>query len=202
MSYTVDSLSENCYPGTSVLVNKLGIQDQTQLDESEALITGVKSLQFELSPFSDPMDFSYYKRLHGFLFDELYGWAGTVRTVNLSKQQTRFCAADSIESLAALMFARIDSMNYLRGMGRQDFLIELADFYNSLNYLHLFREGNGRVQRLYFRQLARQAGYNLDFATVDSDTMMLATIHAASGIQDTLLQVLDEIVFPLAEDSQ
>lgn len=202
MSYTLDPLSEDCYPETSVLINKLGIQDQAQLDESEALITGVKALQFELSPFPGLMDFSYYKRLHGFLFGELYDWAGTVRTVNFSKQHTQFCAADNIESLAALMFARIGNINYLRGMGRQEFLVELADFYNSLNYLHPFREGNGRVQRLYFRQLARQAGYNLDFAKVDSDTMMLATIHAASGIQDTLLQVFDEMISLITDNSQ
>ena len=202
MSYSLDSLSEDCYPGTSVLVNKLGIQDQAQLAESEALITGVKSLQFELSPFSEPMDFSSSKNLHKFVFGELYDWAGTVRTINLSKQHTQFCAADNIESLAALMFARIGDMNYLRGMERQEFLVELADFYNSLNYLHPFREGNGRVQRLYFRQLARQAGYTLDFAKVDSDTMMLATIHAASGIQDTLIRVFGEIISPLPDDCQ
>ena len=73
---------------------------------------------------------------------------------------------------------------------------ELADFYASLNYLHPFREGNGRTQRLFFRQLAAQNGYKLDFSAVDSDRMMLATIHAASGVQDTLLQVFDEIITP------
>lgn len=202
MSYTIESSGEDCYPGTLVLMNKLGIRDQAQLDESETLITGVKSLQFELSPFPGPMDFTYYKRLHGFLFGELYDWAGTVRTIDLSKQHTHFCAAGKIESLADLMFSRISGMDYLCGLERHDFLTELADFYNNLNYLHPFREGNGRVQRLYFRQLARQAGYLLDFAKVDSDTMMLATIHAASGIQDTLLRVFDEIVSPITDNSQ
>lgn len=66
MSYSIESSQNGCYPGTSVLVNKLGIQNQEQLDENETLIVGVKSIQFELSPFSGSLDFSYYKRLHRF----------------------------------------------------------------------------------------------------------------------------------------
>ena len=196
MAYSIDPLQDNCYPGTAVLVNKLGIQNQAQLDENEILIVGVKSLRFELEPFPGPLDFGYYKQLHGFLFGALYEWAGTVRTIAMSKQHTTFCPPEEIETLAASIFTRIAEMNYLCGLDRQNFICELADFYTNLNYLHPFREGNGRTQRLYFRQLAVRAGYKLDFSAVDSDRMMLATIHAASGIQDTLLQVFDEIVTP------
>lgn len=196
MAYSIDSSSDGCYPGTSVLVNKLGIQNQAQLDENETLIVGVKSLQFELAPFPEPLDFNYYKKLHRFLFDELYEWAGIVRSINLSKQHTRFCPADEIESLAGRMFSRIEQMDFLCGLPREDFVAELTDFYSSVNYLHPFREGNGRTQRLYFRQLAQRAGYKLDFAAVDSDRMMIATIHAASGIEETLRNVFDVIMTP------
>lgn len=196
MAYSIDSSSDSCYPGTSVLVNKLGIQNQAQLDENETLIVGVKSLQFELAPFPEPLDFNYYKKLHRFLFDELYEWAGTVRSIDLSKQRTRFCPVREIESLAGRMFSRIEQMDFLCGLPREDFIAELTDFYSSVNYLHPFREGNGRTQRLYFRQLAQRAGYKLDFAAVDSDRMMIATIHAASGIEETLRNVFDEIVTP------
>lgn len=61
MAYSIDASGDSCYPGTSVLVNKLGIEDQAQLDENEALIVGVKSLQFELEPFPEPLDFTYYR---------------------------------------------------------------------------------------------------------------------------------------------
>lgn len=194
MAYSISSSQDSCYPGTSVLVNKLGIQDQPQLDENETLIVGVKSLQFELAPFPEPLDFSYYKCLHRFLFDELYEWAGTVRSINLSKQHTHFCPADEIESLAGQMFGRAENMNFFCGLPREDFVAELTDFYASVNYLHPFREGNGRTQRLYFRQLAQRAGYKLDFSAVDSDHMMIATIHAASGIEDTLRDIFEKII--------
>lgn len=194
MGYSIDAADDRCYPGTSVLVNKLDIREQTKLDESEALILGVKSVQFELAPFPGPLDFDYYKQLHRFLFDALYDWAGTIRDIDLSKQHTRFCPATEIDELAHSIFGRLASKNYLRSLARQGFIAELADLYNNINYLHPFREGNGRAQRLYFRQLAREAGYKLDFSAVDSDTMMLATIHASGGIMDTLLQVFDFII--------
>lgn len=196
MAYSIESSQDSCYPGTSVLINKLGIQNQAQLDESETLIVGVKSLQFELEPFSEPLDFSYYKRLHRFLFGELYEWAGTVRSIDLSKQRTYFCSANKIESLAGKMFKRVEEMNFFCGLPREDFIAELTDFYSSVNYLHPFREGNGRTQRLYFRQLAQRAGYKLDFAATDSDRMMIATIHAASGVEETLRNLFDEIILP------
>ena len=47
---------------------------------------------------------------------------------------------------------------------------------------------------MFFRELVRRAGYTLDYSAVDPDILMLATIHAASGVQDTLLQVFDEMI--------
>lgn len=194
MPYNLDPNRDSCYPGTSVLMNKFNIRVQEQLNETEEIVVGVQTFQFEQSPFPEQLDFSYYKRLHQFLFGQLYSWAGTVRTVDLRKQHTRFCPSDEIESLAEAMFSRLASMHYFCGLPRHSFLKELTDFYASLNYLHPFREGNGRTQRVYFRQLAIRAGYHLDFSAIDGDLMMLATIHAASGVQDTLLQVFDTIL--------
>ena len=194
MAYDLDPIQNHCYPGTTVLVNKYGIRQQKQLDEVEALVVSTQTIEFELSPFPEPLSFDYYKRLHAFLFDQLYDWAGIIRDVDLSKQHTRFCPAKEIVSLADRVFSRAAEMNYFQGLNRQPFIQEAADFYTSINCLHPFREGNGRTQRVFFRELARRAGYTLDYSAVDPDILMLATIHAASGVQDTLLQVFDEMI--------
>ena len=112
----------------------------------------------------------------------------------MSKQHTHFCPANELMDLGQRIFSRLASLHYFRRLNREDFVCEIADLYSSMNYLHPFREGNGRTQRLYFRQLAQRAGYILNFAEVDSDRMMVATIHAASGIQDTLIQIFNEII--------
>lgn len=194
MAYSIESTSDDCYPGTTVLMNKLGIKNQAQLDESETLIVGVKSMQFELNPFSEELDFAYYKRLHAFLFGELYDWAGKIRHINMSKQHTHFCSPAEIESLGQEMFTRLHQMQFFAGFPKAAFVRELADFYSSVNYLHPFREGNGRTQRLFFRQLALHVGYQINFAGIDSDSMMIATIHAASGIEDDLIKIFNVIV--------
>lgn len=194
MAYGISPSDESCYPGTTVLINKLGIKNQAHLDESETLIVGVKSLQYELSPFPDKLDFNHYKRLHGFLFDELYDFAGQLRTINMSKQHTHFCPAHDIADLAERIFSRLATMHDFRTLERDEFVRELSDLYTGINYLHPFREGNGRTQRLFFRQLSQRAGYKLNFASVDSDRMMLATIHAASGIEDSLIEIFDEVL--------
>ena len=194
MAYSISATDDHCYPGTTVLINKLDIRDQEKLNEAELFIVSVKSLQFEMEPFPEDLDFAYYKRLHQFLFGELYDWAGSVRSVDISKQRTRFCPAAEIPALAEAMFSRIKDPQRFTHVTRDTFVFELADFYSDVNYLHPFREGNGRTQRLFFRQLAERFGYHLDFSAVDSELMMLATIHAASGVLDTLLHVFDQII--------
>nr|WP_235847432.1 Fic family protein [Intestinibacillus massiliensis] len=128
------------------------------------------------------------------LFEELYDWAGQVRTINMSKLRTAFCPAMEIETTANKVFARLKANRYLSALPRVELISELADLYDSINYLHPFREGNGRVQRLYFRQLARWIGRSINFAEVDGDRMMIATIHASAGVMDDLRQVFDKIL--------
>ena len=97
-------MHDDCYPGTSVLINKLNIRTQAQLDENELVLTSAKILQIELEPMNEEPDFAYLKQLHRIMFGELYDWAGTIRTINMSKLRTAFCPADQIESLAAEIF--------------------------------------------------------------------------------------------------
>ena len=194
MGYNITPAHDDCYPGTSVLINKLNIRTQSQLDENELVLTSAKILQIELAPMNEEPDFAYLKQLHRIMFGELYDWAGTIRTSNMSKLRTAFCPADQIESLAAEIFSRLQGLHYFRDFSREELIAELADLYDSLNYLHPFREGNGRVQRLYFRQLTRWIGHSLNFAAIDSDRMMIATIHASAGIMDGLQQIFDEML--------
>lgn len=194
MAYNITPASDDCYPGTSVLVNKLDIRDPKQLEENETLITSVKTLQIEMQPITTEPDFSYLKYLHRTLFEELYNWAGEIRTINISKMRTAFCPADQIESMSQAIFTRLRGCSYFRGLPRDALITELADLYDSLNYLHPFREGNGRTQRLYFRRLAQWIGHNLNFSVVDSDRMMVATIRASAGVMDDLYQIFREIL--------
>lgn len=197
MAYSLEPLSDGCYPGTAVLINKLDIRDNKKLAQVEADVTKLRIAQWEIRPLADTFDFEHYKAIHRYLFDDLYDWARQVRTVNIAKKGTQFCPAQEIESRGKLIFERLKKLNYLRGMDHSDFIDEFTDFYCSTNELHPFREGNGRTQRLFLSQLARNAGYSLNFSEVDGDLLMIATIQSAQGVTDLLKQVLGDAVQPI-----
>ena len=68
--------------------------------------------------------------------------------------------------------------DFLRGLTRETFAVQAADLMAELNAIHPFREGNGRTQRLFMRELAKGAGHNLDFAVVSKERMLQASIAA------------------------
>jgi cell filamentation protein len=187
--YSLDPISANCYPNTTVLINKLGITDEQLLDEAEAEITGQRILRWNSKPQSDTFDFAHYKEIHKFLFEELYDWAGQIRDVNISKKGTRFCPFDEIESRAKRIFTRLKKNDYLQDLQKKEFVEEFIDIYEATNMLHPFREGNGRTQRAFLTQLAHRDGWILNFADIDVDELMIATMQSAQGVTDRLRRV-------------
>ena len=189
MGYSIDPISANCYPDTTVLINKFDIHDETKLNEIESVLTTVKYAEWLSDPKVETFDFDHYKAVHRYLFSDLYEWAGQVRTVDISKKGTRFTPAERIEEQAAQIFARLKERNFFKGLSHDVFVEEIVDFYCVTNALHPFREGNGRTQRAFLTQLIRNAGYDINFADMDTELLMIATIQSAQGVQDLLLQI-------------
>ena len=197
MSYSIDALTDNCYEGTTCLINKLNIHDEKQLSIVESNITLAKISILQQNPIGGNFDFDHYKAIHRFIFEDLYEWAGTPRTVNLSKKGTLFVKAKDIENVATACFDRLKSQNFFKDFDIDDFIEGITDFYCVTNYLHPFKEGNGRTQRIFLSQLALNAGYEMDFAKVDTDKLMIATIQAANGVGTFLKDTLREIITPI-----
>lgn len=192
MSYSLNADDESCYPGTTVLINKLGITDEKMLQETESFITGAVAAELICSSLKSDFVFDDYKAIHYRLFCELYDWAGKTRTVNLSKSATVFTAPEKINHLGECIFDRLKKLNYFADMPRNKFVSEVADLYSTINMLHPFREGNGRTQRVLFIQLIRNAGYDIDYSELNSDVLMIGSIQAAVGIMDNLVAFFDE----------
>ena len=196
MAYSLNPSSDNCYEGTTCLVNKLGIRDEKRLSEVEAQITFAKAVMLEETPIDDDFGFEHFKKIHEFLLCDLYEWAGQVRTIDISKKRTKFLDAASIESIGAKCFAKVKD-GYFENLSFDEFVKRIAEFYNDVNYIHPFREGNGRTQRIYFAQLIRHYGYDINFADVDTDELMIATIQVSSGVMDFLVDFFENsIIIP------
>ena len=194
MGYSIDPISANCYPGTTILINKFDIRDEEKLNEIESVISSARYAEWLNAPQATTFDFDHYKAIHRFLFSDMYEWAGEVRTVNISKKGTQFTPAENIESQAGLIFERLRNYNYFKGLPHDEFVEEIVDFYCVTNTLHPFREGNGRTQRVFLTQLIRKAGYEINFADMDTDLLMMATIQSAQGVTDLLKHIFFESI--------
>lgn len=193
MSYSIDTATDDCYPGTTCLVNKLGIQDDDVLAEKEAAIVLAKASLLDQSPIQGGFGFDHYKSIHRFLFCDLYDWAGQVRTINISKKGTVFVSAGEIEPCANACFGRLKEFS-AEELSKRELAEEIADFYHTVNMLHPFREGNGRTQRAFFTQWIQYLGYDLDLTLADPDEFMIATIRAAQGVLDPLVDFFEKLI--------
>lgn len=201
MSYSIQSITDNCYEGTTCLINKLNIRDEKQLNVIEANITLAKISFLQQNPINGNFDFEHYKAIHKFIFEDLYDWAGIPQTVDISKRATSFVKAENIEELAEACFERLKKSNYFIGTSLDVFVDDITDFYCVTNNLHPFREGNGRTQRVFLSQLALNAGYEMDFSSIDTDVLMLATINATNGVDIYLKEALRDIISPTDDPS-
>lgn len=189
MSYSITPLNDDYYKGTNCLINKFNIRNEDQLAKIEASITLAKTAELERKAISTSFDFEHYKQIHKYLFEDLYAWAGKVRTVDISKKGTIFTSFENIEDVAHACFDRLKSLNYFKNLDFDDFIDNIVDFYCTTNMLHPFREGNGRTQRIFIAQLIRFCGYDINFSEIDTDELMVATIHSANGVTDHLKEI-------------
>ncbi|AZD77612.1 putative adenosine monophosphate-protein transferase Fic [Pseudomonas chlororaphis] len=181
-----------CYPKSSVLKNKLNIQDMEALEAAEREITAVTldGVEYVAPPYS----LESFKLLHRQLFSALYTWAGEIRNVDISKGGTRFCTCGRIEAEALKIFSALQANKWLSGLAKDDFCEKLAEFYCELNMIHPFREGNGRVQRIFFEHLALSAGYELDWEDVSQGEWLKANIDGVNVNYGPMAEIFKRIV--------
>ena len=139
-----------------------------------------------------------YRAIHRIIFEPLYDWAGEYRTIDISKKGTFFAEYNTIPELLKNCLKRMRDMNYFKGLGFDEFVDEIVDIYCSTNYIHPFREGNGRTQRVFITQLIRYNGYDIKFSEIDTDYLMLATIQSAQGVSDYLKEIFREHIKPVS----
>lgn len=188
-----DGSDSYVYPDTGVLRNKADIRDQAALDAFEADATAVRMLELIDNPIQGVFDLKHLCAIHRYLFQDVYDWAGEIRTVDISRGESRFANFGLIEGYLDQQLRGLAKENFLRGMEPERFVVRLAHCMGEINAAHPFREGNGRVQRLFCAQLADQAGYFIDFETIDQTGMYEAMIASFSGNEKPLADMLSEI---------
>ncbi|MCE3261827.1 MAG: cell filamentation protein [Pseudoduganella sp.] len=184
-----------CYPGTAVLINKLGLTDKTDLEAAEVELTQARIEQFK--PDFDNISLSALRDIHHFLFQDIYEWAGELRTVDISKGSTRFANVSRVEPEASKLFRQLTQEKYLVCLSREHFVARLAHYYSELNIVHPFRDGNGRAQRLLFEVISINAGYLLRWEPIGSSEWLEANIAAYNFQLEPLMALMDRALTPM-----
>ena len=164
-----------------MLENKLGIINQAELARSEERISKKKAVMMFDKGYLNKLEagtFESLAKIHKYLFDEIYDFAGEVRKVNISKGNFRFAPLMYLD--AALQ--SIDKMP-------QSTFDEIVEKYVEMNVAHPFREGNGRSTRIWLDlMLKKEIGYVVDWSKVDKEDYLLAMEH--SPIKDIEIKFL------------
>ena len=168
----------NCYPGTSVLRNKLDITDPAELGAFEADMVTLRAEESFPEGDITPL---LFRAFHHHLFQDVYALAGDPRIVRIHKDESTFCYPEHIEAQLDRLFGWLSSENFLEGLTADEFAEKGAHFLSDINVIHAFREGNGRTQMAFFTMLAERAGHPLDLDRLDPDGFLDAMVAAFNG---------------------
>ncbi|AFI88951.1 Fic/DOC family protein [Pectobacterium parmentieri] len=180
------------YPDSNVLINKLGINDDSKFGDAERQLSELAVLDIEFE--EPPYDLHYWCGLHGKIFGDLFDWAGEIRCIDISKGQTRFCTASRIEIEANKIFTQLSNDAFLQGFERPALIIQLAEYYSDLNVIHPFREGNGRSQRLLFEHMIINCGYGVSFEKIGIQEWLAANVAGYHGNTRPLADIFDKSI--------
>jgi cell filamentation protein len=143
-----------------IYTNKNGVLHNLAKIEDERILLAFESLKVSKrieELIENPIkikDSSSLLKIHHHLFQDVYEWAGKVRTVNISKDGKPFFNGERFDKAFQYLDTLISEYRTLKKTNRKEIAKKLAEILDSVNYLHPFREGNGRTQREFLRLLA------------------------------------------------
>src|SRR5665648_188630 len=175
--------SKYCYPDTDILINNLTLKNEELLSEAELLFTTQRLLELQASPISADYDMGHLIKIHYYLFQDIYPFAGKTREEDITKGNTLFAHWQYLDENASQLFKKLKAEGFLIGTDTERFSLRSAFYMSELNILHPFRDGNGRVIREFIRCLAIESSYILNWNVINKDTLLHASIRSVYDIE-------------------
>jgi cell filamentation protein len=169
-------------------------------------------LELQTSPVPGTFNLTHMCAIHRHLFQDVYEWAGDVRTAPsadqspMNKAGVAYASVDRIAKIWSTEYSRVSKQGLRRGLGSpSNFSAGLARFWGEVNHAHAFREGNTRTQAVFFEQFCEHAGYSLDvvrFAPQHPESLHDAFVDARyyfqlRGDATPLAETLAKVISPL-----
>lgn len=182
------------YPGTDILVNKLDIRDAAELARVEADLTTLRIAELIGKPQHAVFNRDHLRAVHRHIFQDLYAWAGELRTVDIRKETSFFFARPQF-IVGALddTFAALARERYLAGQNLDAFAARAAYYLGEINAIHPFREGNGRAQREFIRELGHARGFAIAWSQARPENIVETSVASFGGDPRPLADLLRRI---------
>lgn len=194
------------YPGTDVMVNRLDIRDGQKLRQFEYAAANARLRELIAKPIQGKYDLDHLRAIHRHLLGDVYEWAGKTRDevhppgqeVYFTKGGTLFALHAELKPDASKLFENLAKEGHLKGHrnDKSGFVERLSHYFVELNKIHPFPEGNGRATQLFMAQLAREAGYKIDYSKIDRAKWNMAARESAAGRPGMMVDVFNKIVSP------
>jgi len=150
-----------------------------------------RAAQLEHAGITGKFDSAHLRAIHRYLFQDVFPWAGDFRLVNLAKGNSAFGPVMHIAAALDDALVKLSRENLLTGLPAPIFAQRAAFYLGEINAIHPFREGNGRTQREFIRQLALHAGHPLSWSVTGTgftqQQMIDASILSHTRGDNTLL---------------
>jgi len=180
------------------LKNLLGLTDEEELAATEYLMTTDRQRVIAKRHFVLPNGYQIrgesiddVLQIHGFLFDGLYSWAGKYRNVDMMKGQTSFLEAQFIGVAQGELNRELAELATVRRGDKARLAHWLGQVISDFNYMHPFREGNGRTQRVWALALAYEKGFKFNLVPDQAmyDAYLQASIEDDAGMMQHVFEV-------------
>lgn len=182
-----------CYRDSNVLKNRFGLHDPVKLKEVETDLSTIRQKDLLEHPIQGRFSVSHLCHIHQYLFGDIYPFAGHFRREDIMKGTTRFLAHGEIKPKLSNLLTQLHQEACLSGLSFEKMADRSAYYLAELNYIHPFREGNGRATREFMRQLFDCLGYEIRWNAVDTEQMLLAmeeSVYDTAMLRGVLLLCL------------
>lgn len=185
------------------LRNKLGIPDAAELSLIENQLVTLRQAIVARQGVPFPFTLQTIRDLHRSLFQDVYDWAGDFRVCDLKKGVyedsnvfSRFAPYPTIERRCSTLIAELTKRSFLKDLDDSAFCALAAETFTQLNSIHPFREGNGRVQRMFLALLARNIGRDIAFDVITHERMVDVSIKSHRGDLGSMTRLFHEVTDP------
>ena len=182
-----------CYPDSSVLKNKLDIRDPVLLRKVEADLSTARQAEIFHIPVAGRFTATHLCNIHRKLLGDVYSFAGHFRREDIAKGPTRFVTYSQIKEKLQRLLGQLQQEKWLENVPFEAFAARSAYYMAELNYIHPFREGNGRAIREFMRLLFLHNGYVVQWDAVDVEALlnaMIDSVYDTAHLEQILKQCL------------